>query len=157
VSNRTEAGFADAGYQRIVAANALGGHVLALQDIVWSRPVAVVAPHTGAVVYLFFIMIMTLIVIMFVHADVCASRCQRSQQQDDCCLSQHCCGDSVPHRLCITVIHGCKKPNSITLASSELASNMFGACSELASVMEFGLKQADNSNSAPRRSFATTS
>jgi len=30
------------------------------------------------------------------------------------------------------------KPNSITLASSELAPNMFGASSELASVMEFG-------------------
>jgi len=30
------------------------------------------------------------------------------------------------------------KPNSITLASSELASNMFGASSEPASVMEFG-------------------
>ena len=42
------------------------------------------------------------------------------------------------------------KPNSITLAgsepapnySSELAPNMFGASSELASVMEFGLLQA---------------
>ena len=32
----------------------------------------------------------------------------------------------------------CFKPNSITLASSELAPNMFGASSELASVMEFG-------------------
>jgi len=32
----------------------------------------------------------------------------------------------------------CLKPNSITLASSELAPNMFGASSELASVMEFG-------------------
>jgi len=30
------------------------------------------------------------------------------------------------------------KPNCITLASSELAPNMFGASSELASVMEFG-------------------
>jgi len=30
------------------------------------------------------------------------------------------------------------KPNSITLASSELAPNMFGASSELAIVMEFG-------------------
>ena len=30
------------------------------------------------------------------------------------------------------------KPNSITLASSELAPNMFGASSEPASVMEFG-------------------
>jgi len=30
------------------------------------------------------------------------------------------------------------KPNAITLASSELAPNMFGASSELASVMEFG-------------------
>jgi len=30
------------------------------------------------------------------------------------------------------------KPNSITLASSELTPNMFGASSELASVMEFG-------------------
>ena len=30
------------------------------------------------------------------------------------------------------------KPKSITLASSELAPNMFGASSELASVMEFG-------------------
>jgi len=30
------------------------------------------------------------------------------------------------------------KPNSITLASSELAPNMFGASSELASVIEFG-------------------
>jgi len=30
------------------------------------------------------------------------------------------------------------KPNSITLANSELAPNMFGASSELASVMEFG-------------------
>ena len=30
------------------------------------------------------------------------------------------------------------KPNSITLAGSELAPNMFGASSELASVMEFG-------------------
>ena len=29
------------------------------------------------------------------------------------------------------------KPNSITLASSELAPNMFGASAELASVMEF--------------------
>jgi len=37
-------------------------------------------------------------------------------------------------------VHGlcCYKPNSITLASSELAPNMFGAISELASVMEFG-------------------
>jgi len=32
----------------------------------------------------------------------------------------------------------CLKPNSITLASSELAPNMFGASSELASLMEFG-------------------
>ena len=32
-------------------------------------------------------------------------------------------------------------PNSITLASSELAPNMFGASSELASVMEFGFKK----------------
>jgi len=31
------------------------------------------------------------------------------------------------------------KPNFITLASSQLAPNMFGASSELASVMEFGL------------------
>ena len=30
------------------------------------------------------------------------------------------------------------KPNPITLAGSELAPNMFGASSELASVMEFG-------------------
>jgi len=30
------------------------------------------------------------------------------------------------------------KPNSITLAGSELVANMFGASSELASVMEFG-------------------
>ena len=30
------------------------------------------------------------------------------------------------------------EPNSITVASSELAPNMFGASSELASVMEFG-------------------
>ena len=34
------------------------------------------------------------------------------------------------------------KPNSITLASSELAPNMFGASSELASVMEFGFMTA---------------
>jgi len=33
------------------------------------------------------------------------------------------------------------KPNSITLAGSELAPNMFGASSELASVMEFGFQQ----------------
>jgi len=33
------------------------------------------------------------------------------------------------------------KPNSITLASSELAPNMFGAGSELASLMEFGFYQ----------------
>ena len=36
------------------------------------------------------------------------------------------------------------KPNSITLASSELAPNMFGACSELASVMEFGREPASS-------------
>jgi len=34
------------------------------------------------------------------------------------------------------------KPNSITLAGSELAPNMFGASSELARVMEFGRKPA---------------
>ena len=34
------------------------------------------------------------------------------------------------------------KPNSITLASSELAPNMLGASSELASVMEFGFLSA---------------
>jgi len=33
------------------------------------------------------------------------------------------------------------RPNSITLASSELAPNMFEANSELASVMEFGFYQ----------------
>ena len=31
-------------------------------------------------------------------------------------------------------------PNSITLAGSKLAPNMFGASSELASVIEFGFK-----------------
>jgi len=36
------------------------------------------------------------------------------------------------------------KPNSITLASSELATNMFGASSELASVMEFGREPASS-------------
>ena len=36
------------------------------------------------------------------------------------------------------VYTGPLKPNSITLASSELAPNMFEARSELASVMEFG-------------------
>jgi len=34
------------------------------------------------------------------------------------------------------------KPNSITLASSKLAPNMFEASSELASVMEFALYQS---------------
>ena len=34
------------------------------------------------------------------------------------------------------------KPNSITLAGSELAPNMFGVSSELASVMEFGREPA---------------
>jgi len=38
------------------------------------------------------------------------------------------------------------KPNSITLASSELAPNMFGASSELASVMEFGFIKAQSSH-----------
>ena len=43
--------------------------------------------------------------------------------------------ESVQHvRLLFTAL----KPNSITLAGSELAPNMFGASSELASVMEFG-------------------
>jgi len=36
------------------------------------------------------------------------------------------------------------KPNSITLAGSELAPNMFGASSELASVMEFGREIASS-------------
>ena len=36
------------------------------------------------------------------------------------------------------------KPNSITLASSELALNMFGASSELASVTEFGHEPASS-------------
>ena len=36
------------------------------------------------------------------------------------------------------------KPNSITLAGSELAPNMFGASSELASVMEFGREPASS-------------
>jgi len=36
------------------------------------------------------------------------------------------------------------KPNSITLASSELAPNMFGASSELASLMEFGREPASS-------------
>jgi len=36
------------------------------------------------------------------------------------------------------------KPNSITLASSELAPNMLGASSELASVMEFGREPASS-------------
>ena len=39
--------------------------------------------------------------------------------------------------------HANIKPNSITLASPELAPNMFGASSELASVMEFGLYLAE--------------
>jgi len=43
------------------------------------------------------------------------------------------------------------KPNSITLASSELASNMFGASSELASVMEFGFMQHDDKTGLPSR------
>ena len=38
----------------------------------------------------------------------------------------------------VGLYHNCLKPNSITLASSELAPNMLGASSELASVMEFG-------------------
>jgi len=38
----------------------------------------------------------------------------------------------------------CKSHNSITLASSELAPNMFGASSELASVMEFGREPASS-------------
>jgi len=40
--------------------------------------------------------------------------------------------------LLLSVVFIYLKPNSITLASSELAPNMFGASSELASVMEFG-------------------
>jgi len=36
------------------------------------------------------------------------------------------------------------KPNSITLAGSELAQNMFRASSELASVMEFGREPASS-------------
>jgi len=35
-------------------------------------------------------------------------------------------------------------PNSITLAGSELAPNMFGASSELDSVMEFGREPASS-------------
>jgi len=42
-----------------------------------------------------------------------------------------------------------KKPNSITLASSELAPNMFGASSELASVMEFGFNYRVNFLKSP--------
>jgi len=63
-----------------------------------------------------------------------------------CCLI----GTSVLQRLHILSSYGVNcvinkvrcdwlKPNSITLASSELAPNMFGASSELASVMEFGV------------------
>jgi len=40
--------------------------------------------------------------------------------------------------MAITEVCDLVKPNSITLAGSELAPNMFGASSELASVMEFG-------------------
>jgi len=36
------------------------------------------------------------------------------------------------------------KPNSITLAGSELAPNMFGASSQLACVMEFGREPASS-------------
>jgi len=44
----------------------------------------------------------------------------------------------VGHSLTQSVYLDRLKPNSITLASSELAPNMFEASSELASVMEFG-------------------
>ena len=46
--------------------------------------------------------------------------------------------DNFPMPVRVSVAIHSLKPNSITLASSELAPNMFGASSELASVMEFG-------------------
>ena len=42
------------------------------------------------------------------------------------------------------LVHNGLKPNSITLASSELAPNMFGTGSEPASVMEFGREPASS-------------
>ena len=46
-----------------------------------------------------------------------------------------------PFNACSTAYPAGYKPNSITLASSELAPNMFGASSELATVMEFGFNR----------------
>jgi len=95
-SDITEAGFADAGDKRIVAAYTLGRHVCALEHFVWSRPVAVVTPRGSTAVLMFVVVTCTLV----------ALHCQCSQQRYDRGDVQHC----IVHSRSLFNSVGIKKP-----------------------------------------------